>query len=264
MLKDCFLRSELFTAQDFTAIFSLRHGGISPPPFDSLNLGSGLGDTEENIAQNMDILMRTAKLSRIPHQAMQVHGTNILICRGSGYTHQQQADILIGVDGAAVAVRIADCVPILLADVDSSIVAAVHAGWRGTAAQAAIHAVKAMQQQGAKQERIMAYIGPCIGVCCFEIDAATADMLVQQSDDADQFIHDADAGIYADLAGLNVQQLQYAGVQQAHIEQMSACTYCDKSHFYSWRRDGKQAGRHLAIVAPPKDSLRTKEQASVR
>jgi len=251
MTKPCYLHSELLAAHGVTAIFSLRYGGVSPSPFDSLNLGSGLGDDEKNIARNMEILIRKAGLPGAPHRAKQVHGTEVLVCRGQGIMHQEQADILMGVHGAAVGVRVADCVPVLLADPETKILAAVHAGWRGTAAQAVIHAVRAMQQHGARPVRILASIGPCIGPCCFEIDAATANKLSRCCNDGHQFIHHTDSRAHADLAGINAQQLQYAGILQTHIEQIPACTYCNKKRFYSWRRDGKRAGRHLAVVAQP-------------
>ena len=249
MPESCFLRSELLASYGAIGIFSLRHGGISPSPFDSLNLGSGLGDDEGNVTHNLDTLISAASLPRTPHRAMQVHGTGVLVCRDQGSMHQDQADILIGVDGAAVAVRVADCVPILLADPEAGVIAAVHAGWRGTAAQVALHAITAMQQHGAKPEQILAFIGPCIGPCCFEIDSTTVNKLIRCCDDAHRFIHRAGNKAHADLAAINAQQLRYAGITQAHIEQTSTCTYCDKQHFYSWRRDGKQTGRHLAVVA---------------
>jgi len=182
---------------------------------------------------------------------MQVHGVDILVCQGQGKTHRDRSDILIGVDGAAVAVRVADCVPVLLADPEAGVIAAVHAGWRGTITQAAIHAVKAMQQHGAKPEHILACIGPSIGPCCFEVDATTANDLSQCCDGAHRFIHRVGNKVHANLAGINARQLKYAGITQAHIEPMPACTCCDEQRFYSWRRDGKQAGRHLAVVALP-------------
>jgi len=245
----CFLRSELLSSHGAIGIFSLRQGGISPPPFASLNLGSGLGDDEENVTYNLNTLINAASLPRTPHRAMQVHDVDILVCRREGKVHPDRSDILIGVEGAAVAVRVADCVPVLLADPEAGVIAAVHAGWRGTIAQAAIHAVKAMRRHGVKSKRILACIGPCIGPCCFEIDATTANDLSRCCDDAHRFIHYTGNKAHANLAGINARQLRYAGITQAHIEPMSTCTCCDEQRFYSWRRDGRQAGRHLAVVA---------------
>jgi len=251
MSDNCFLRSELLSSHGTIGVFSLRHGGISAPPFDSLNLGSGLGDDEGNVTHNLDTLVSTASLPRTPHRAMQVHGADVLVCRGQGRPHRDRADILIGVDGATVAVRVADCVPVLLADPEAGVVAAAHAGWRGTVAQVTMHAVKAMQQHGAKPERMLACIGPCIGPCCFEIDAETANDLSQCCDGAHRFIHHVGSKMHTNLAGINAWQLRHAGITQMHIERIPVCTCCDKQRFYSWRRDSKQAGRHLAVVALP-------------
>ncbi len=258
MTDTCFLHSELLAAHGAAAIFSLRHGGVSPPPFDSLNLGFGLGDDEENTAYNIETLIQKAKLPGMPHRAKQVHSEDVLVCRGQGVVpHQEQADILIGMDGASVAVCVADCVPVLLAAPAAGITAAVHAGWRGTAAQVVTRAIAAMQQYGARPKQIFASIGPCIGPCCFEIKASMVNRLAQGCSDAHRFIHHANnmARIndraHADLAGINAQQLRYAGIPQAHIEHIPMCTCCDEKRFYSWRRDGKRAGRHLAVVALP-------------
>jgi len=249
MLNNCFLRSALLASNGAAGIFSLRHGGVSPPPFDSLNLGSGLGDNEENVTRNMNTLIRDTGLPGIPHRAVQTHGTNVLVCRNAGKMHRNQADILIGIDGAAVAVRVADCVPVLLAEPGAGVVAAVHAGWRGTTGQAVTRAVAAIQQHGAKPEKILAFIGPCIKPCCFEIDSSTAKHLSQCCNDGHRFIHYSGNKAHANLAAINAQQLRDAGITPAHIEQVSACTCCNEKRFYSWRRDGKRAGRHLAIVA---------------
>ncbi len=246
-----FLRSELLAAHGISAIFSLRRGGVSHPPFDSLNLGSGLGDDDENITRNMEMLIHKADLPGTPHRAKQVHGTDILVCRGPGIQHQEQADILIGMNGASVAVRVADCVPVLLAAPTAGIIAAVHAGWRGTTARTVTHAIAAMQRYGAKPKQIFASIGPCIGPCCFEIDDSAANDLSQCCNDAHRFIRRANNRAHANLAGINAQQLRYAGIPKVHIEQITACTCCDEKCFYSWRRDGKRAGRHLAVVALP-------------
>ena len=248
----CFLRSELLASHGAIGIFSLRHGGISPSPFDSLNFGYGLGDMERNIEHNLDILIRHAALFCLPHRAAQVHGTGTLTCRGKGKMHWEKADILIGSGQTAVAVQVADCVPVLLAAPEAELVAAVHAGWRGTVLQAAVQAVKAMHAHGAGAGQILACIGPCIGPCCFKVDTVTAEKLADCTDGAAAFIRHRQGKTYADLAEINKTQLLLAGIKSSHIERIAACTCCDGERFYSYRRDGKQSGRHLAVVALPK------------
>jgi YfiH family protein len=247
-----FLHSSLLTEHGITAFFSLRTGGVSPPPFDSLNFGPGLGDSNINIETNLNTLTKVIRLPSMPHQAKQVHGSNPLWCKGSGTMHDDDADILL-TDQAetALAVCTADCLPILLADPKTGIAAAVHAGWRGTVAQVAQIAVHEMKTRGAIVKNILASLGPCIGPCCFYIDMVTADKLAKSVPGAEHLIrHETE--IAADLSEINALQLIQCGLADTHIECINACTTCDSRHFFSYRRDGDQTGRHLAVVALPR------------
>ncbi|OIO69147.1 MAG: peptidoglycan editing factor PgeF [Zetaproteobacteria bacterium CG12_big_fil_rev_8_21_14_0_65_55_1124] len=254
MPEACFLRSPLFAEHRLHGIFSLRSGGVSPPPFDSLNLANDTGDDPVLVEKNLDILIRQSGINGTPHRAVQVHGCRTLLCNGTGRMHREEADILLSDDGSPVAVRVADCTPILLADPASGLVAAVHAGWRGTAKGIAMHAVQSMLDAGAKVENILACIGPCIGPCCFQIGEETADALQQSCAGADTSVQARDGQYVADLTALNRLQLIQAGVRQLNIELLvegpAACTCCNARHFFSYRRDGQSSGRHLAIVAP--------------
>ncbi|MDQ6954983.1 MAG: laccase domain-containing protein [Mariprofundaceae bacterium] len=90
-----FISSKLFATHQITAVFSERKGGVSTDPFDSLNLGLGLGDDARHIAQNLERLCEAAQLP-VPHRSQQIHGTNHLLCYGKGMQHENKADILIG------------------------------------------------------------------------------------------------------------------------------------------------------------------------
>jgi YfiH family protein len=246
-----YIRSQLLANHGIIGIFSLRKGGVSPPPFDSQNFGTGLGDADSNITQNMHRLIESVARLSMPHQAIQVHESGLLWCRGKGKTHQQQADILMtDQPDTAVCVRVADCLPILLAEPESGIVAAVHAGWRGTAAGIVKHAIQSMLEHGAKSKKMLASLGPCIGSCCFAIGKDTADALTSSAAGAAAFIDHA-SGTHADLAEINRLQLLEAGLGESHIELNRACTACEHERFFSFRRDGKRAGRQLAVVAIP-------------
>jgi len=249
MDEQLFISSGLLKKHGFVGIFSLRTGGISQAPFDSLNLGLDLGDSEDNVRKNMDILIHAAKLDGPPHQARQVHGTASLLCKGDGYVHQEDADILIGEKpGCAVGVRTADCLPILLADSQSGMIAAAHAGWRGTALCVAKAAIRNMRSLGAQPENILACLGPCIGECCFEVDEITASHLADCCPDAEKHIR-TDGTFHADLAAINRLQFIQCGISPDHIENIKACTRCREKKFFSYRRDNGNTGRHLAIVA---------------
>jgi YfiH family protein len=245
------IHSKLFRSIGITAFFTERQGGVSRAPFNTLNLGHGIGDDEDLVAANMERLIFHASLRSRPHQAKQTHGSDHLICHGEGLVHDTKADILITEEAnCPVAVRTADCLPVLLADPVNRIIAAVHAGWRGTAKQVVTHAVKNMVLQGAAVQNIHAALGPSIGLCCFEIGEDTAQQLASSALRAENAI-DRNTNPHADLTAINTMQLQETGISDQHIESSPACTCCNPDRFYSYRRDHGQTGRHLAVVALP-------------
>ncbi len=232
------------------AVFSDRLDGVSKGDFSSLNLGEGLGDDNLHVQHNLKTLCMQAKLP-LPHQCQQVHGQNSLWCEGSGELHAKQADILLSShSNVALAVRTADCLPILLADKQAGIISAVHAGWRGTVARVVVTAVDAMCEQGAKPKRILASFGPCIGACCFEVSQDTGDALSKSC--GENVLQHKDGKLLANLAQANQQQLLHVGLQTKHIEFMDRCTFCDpSSRYFSYRRDCGKTGRHLAVIHLP-------------
>ncbi len=139
--------------------------------------------------------------------------------------------------GWAVSVRTADCYPILLADVRRRAVAAVHAGWRGTAGGVAGQTLARMRAEyGTAAQDVVAAIGPGIGGCCYEVGAEVAQVFGKPG-----------AGLI-DLADVNRAQLMVAGVAPERIETLGACTFCDAARFYSWRRDRERAGRMISYI----------------
>jgi len=250
MVETDLIRSDLFRQHDLLACFTMRTGGISPAPFDSLNFGEGLGDDTGNITANLKSFMTLVGIARRPHQARQIHATDVLYCTGEGGMHEQAADSLIADQcGTALAVRTADCLPVLLADSEAGIIAAVHAGWRGTAANIVACTVKEMQKRGALPARMIASLGPCIRACCFHIGRDTAEALAASAPDADRCI-DLQRET-ADLAAINHLQLQHVGLAAGNIESVQACTSCNPDAYFSYRREHGRTGRHLAVVARP-------------
>lgn len=246
------IESRLFRSIGIQAFFTGRQGGVSPPPFDTLNFGHGIGDNDA-VFINMKRLVHHARLSSQPHQAEQVHGIKHLICSGQGVVHLNEADILITSEpNVPVAVRTADCLPALLADPVAKVVAAVHAGWRGTAQRVVVRAVERMQKQGATLSNIHVTLGPSIGPCCFEIDTETANRLAASTSESTCAIEQREKP-RADLAAINIMQLQEAGVLKKNIESNHSCTCCHPERFYSYRRNHGESGRHLAVVVLPDD-----------
>ncbi len=245
LIQSGFIESELFKKHGICAIFTLRHGGVSPTPFDSQNFGLGLGDPDSNIEHNLRKLLHATAFPDLPHQTIQTHQSATLWCHGPGHTHSTEADILLSDQpNTALAIRSADCLPILLADPTTGITAAVHAGWRGTVLKVVLQAIQAMLKRGASSAHILASLGPCIGPCCFNIDVDVATALKSSVTGAADFVED-----YADLRQINRLQLLECGLGEHNIECINACTACDKTRFFSFRRDAGITGRHIAVVA---------------
>ena len=187
------------------------------------------------------------------HQATQVHGARILRARGDpDATRREEADALVAAAPFAVGVRVADCVPVLVGDRASGVVAAIHAGWRGTVAGVIAAALDQMPA-GAK----VAAIGPCIGPCCFEVGAdvgAQISSACGQRGQAGVVARRGGGGggggdkVYVDLRLAVRTLLRAAGVADADIDDVPGCTRCDAVRFHSYRRDGANAGRHLAVI----------------
>ena len=164
----------------------------------------------------------------------------------------READAITSVaGGAAVMVRIADCVPLLLACPKSGAVAAVHAGWRGVVAGVVPAALVALHKLGADGRTLLVAIGPCISGASFEIGDEVARVLV----DADLAACVIQPGVHgpkhhADLVAAVTLQLMRCGVSRDHIDDDAPCTYRDAQRYFSFRRDGAHSGRLAAIIAP--------------
>jgi polyphenol oxidase len=195
----------------------------------------------------------------------QVHKAGVLVVRRgeSPIDSRPEADIIVSNDPAvAIAVRAADCVPLLLGDRATGVVAAVHAGWRGTAAGAARTAVEALGREfGTRPHDLVAAIGPSIGSCCYEVGTELVDAFGAAG--FERYLIDrwflsppsgrAGAGprpIYLDVAGANRDQLLLAGVAADSVHLSGLCTAMNIDFLPSFRVEKVQAGRIAgAIVA---------------
>jgi YfiH family protein len=148
--------------------------------------------------------------------------------------------------GALLGVQTADCVPILIADRDSRCIAAIHAGWRGTAARIVENTVRRLTlKYGLAASDLTAAIGPHIGVCCYEV----GEEVVEQIRDPKAFERRPEwARPHLNLAIANRKQLTDNGVVSEHIEVSSLCTRCRADLFFSYRRQGDKAGRLLSVI----------------
>ena len=183
----------------------------------------------------------------------QVHGNAVVTVAPSDQIARIRAiraDALVARSApAAIGVRVADCLPLLLADLDSGAVAAIHAGWRGVAARVVPAAVKVLRAlAGAEPNRIIGAIFPHIGPCCFEVGPEVADELTRVEPEATAVDHRFERP-HVNLSAIVYTQLARCGIASAQVEQVSGCTRCQVDRFFSYRREGSSAGRHLAVIA---------------
>jgi polyphenol oxidase len=165
----------------------------------------------------------------------QIHSDLIVRANRSGLLGEGDA-LITNIPGLAVSVRTADCYPILLADAKKRAVAAVHAGWRGTAASIVQKTIEKMQIEfGTESADIHAAIGPGIGVCCYEVGEEVAR----------QF---GPIRAHLDLMSENHRQLESAGVPLQNVEALGICTFCDAERFFSYRRDKEDPGRMTSFI----------------
>jgi len=153
--------------------------------------------------------------------------------------------------GLPIAIRVADCVPILLWDPDAGAVAAIHAGWRGTALDIVGNAVREGQSLGVVPERLKAAIGPSIGPCCFEVGNEVVEALRGCGLSEQEFrARPGPRGRpHIDLRAGNRVLLLRAGLEDENIEDVGGCSHCDAQRYESYRRDGERSGRMHGIIA---------------
>jgi hypothetical protein len=182
----------------------------------------------------------------------QVHCADVFVAEQgvlpSPFDQWPEADIAVtGDPSAAVSVRAADCVPVLMADRRTGAVAAAHAGWKGTAAGAAMVAVRALTSNyGARADDIIAAVGPSIGPCHYEVGPELADHFSAHPDAPAWFTTDARPRL--DLWRATRDQLARAGVPSQQIHVCALCTFDHPALFHSYRRDGTHAGRLVAAI----------------
>jgi polyphenol oxidase len=227
---------------------TLRAGGVSAPPFASLNLGSSVGDDPRAVAENR---RRVAGHFGVPPsrlmRASQVHGASVLVAAEEAVG--LEADALVSDDPAwLLVIGAADCLPVLLHDTRRGAVAAVHAGWRGAVAGVARATVAELGRcYGSRPDDLDVWFGPAIRGACYQVGPEVI-AAVAEEDAASWWPDPERPGRYRlDVPGLVRAQLIAAGVPPARVADSGVCTHCDPRCF-SHRRDQGRTGRHWAAI----------------
>ncbi len=231
-----------------------RRGGVSPVPFDSLNVGSTVGDAPHNVQTNRERMAAALDLrDSEARTSWQVHGADVLVARREEAPTWPlpKADALITDEREMpLVMRFADCVPLLFYDPVRGVAGIAHAGWKGTLAGIGPATVEAMRDAfGCRAQDILVGIGPSIGPCCYEVGP---EVVAQVRDSFPRVPHlirppENGHGPHFDLWAANEHALRAAGV--GHVESARLCTACHVHEFYSHRAEAGRTGRFGAVIA---------------
>lgn len=234
---------ESLLEQGMLAAFSTRKGGVSAGGFASLNVDLRQDDNPACVEENRRQLKAVLEIEKESGliTITQPHGSRI-VSIGELLDSQDEAEadgVFIEKHGHPVMLMFADCVPLILADIDKRHLVSIHAGWKGTAGGIAGYALARLLENGSRIGDIRAYFGPAIRGCCYEVHEETGHELGLNGSFPQQ----------TDLIKLNSFQLTQAGINNEHIHDCRLCTACDDERFFSYRRDGKNTGRQASVAA---------------
>lgn len=224
------------------AAFTLRTGGVSVAPYDSLNVGTHVADKPEAVAENRARIAQALELPNEPAWLEQVHGADVSHIDQASYVTRADASVTHSLQSVCV-IQVADCMPVLFAARDGSAVGAAHAGWRGLASGVLEATVRALAVEPAK---LIAWMGPAIGPEHFEVGAEVREAFMKSDPNAaDAFVANDRGRWQCDLYLL--ARLRLAAIGIPDVSGGGWSTYADASRFFSYRRDG-QCGRMAALI----------------
>ncbi|MEN6623897.1 MAG: peptidoglycan editing factor PgeF [Smithella sp.] len=251
------LQAEVFSECDFlTHAFCTRQGGGSRDEYSSLNMSFREGDEELQVMHNWG---KMAGSFAIPIENFlvlnQVHGDDILIIKSresyfsSGDALNYDA-IITNRSGLALCIKTADCVPVFIIDKKKKVIAAVHAGWKGTALGITAKVIQLMKSQyGSNPQDILAAVGPSIGFCCYEVDSIVADAFAEHKGKKNFLFQVKGKNKWMlDLPEANHQQILECDVPETNIELSGLCTKCNQDLFFSHRGSGGITGRQINFL----------------
>jgi len=225
--------------------FSTRKGGVSKPPYNTLNLGFNTDDQYYNVTENRKRFFKTVGISEknvaIPEQ---VHGNRVRIITESG-TYPESDGLITNVPDVILTIQTADCVPVFLYEPAKRVTGLVHAGWRGTYKNIIRETINTMIRNfRVKAENIHIFFGPSIGPCCYQV----GDTVIHHF--SLKYIHNNHLNLWLCL----YDQLTEAGCLAENIYMSRLCTVCYPEWFFSHRRNNGKTGRMLAFIKIKKNT----------
>ena len=254
---------ELYGFDSFKKYHELMHAVTTKEEGQAYDFSLALhtGEARAKIVQNREALASLLSHDTPLHfvVANQTHSDHIVVIRKSetkGWTDLEDAiedcDALITQErGVVLTILTADCVPVLLYDPKQKVVAAVHAGWKGTKAEIVSKTLKKMQEVfGCKPEDIVAAVAPSIGRCCYEVGEDVAahffDIPEAYTEKGDKYM--------LDLPYINKYQLFNSGLKEENIEMSGICTACEVDRFFSYRKEQGCSGRFMSLIGLKMDN----------
>jgi polyphenol oxidase len=243
--------------------FSTRRGGTPDLKESSLNLSDAPWDSTSRVNENRRRFLSALQLADAPLIALrQVHSNHVHIIEDiSNQWNQLEGDaIATRVENIALAVKTADCLPVLIVDPANNAVAAVHSGWRGTLAEILLCTIREMQRAfGSDPAQLLAAIGPGMRACCYEVGNDVAALFKKEYPECLAMPASVHADKYLlDLGKALDVQMNRAGIRPENRYGLKACTCCNTEIFFSHRAEGSAAGRMMSVIgfAPAKEGVK--------
>lgn len=239
-----FIRPKLLNDETVSSWFSLRNQeNINPDrQISGLNLGFNTQENEQVILENRELLLSEIGLEADQIAfAVQIHKTNVEYVKKGG-TFPNTDAFVTDKKNLALAIQVADCAAILMADLNNEVIGAAHAGWRGTAENIVTKTIDNMKLLGAQADAIKVFVSPCISMKNFEVGEEVAVRFPDQFVDRKNFKKP-----HVDLRAILKDQLLQEGVTEKNIEINEYCTIANES-FYSHRRQKEKSGRMFGII----------------
>jgi YfiH family protein len=240
-----FIQPTIFNPAKIRSAVSTRNGGVNTGFYSSLNMGKSTKDNPEHVLENRTLFFSDLGIDEEKTAlSYQVHGCEILKaenpCRENGYDA-----LLTNKKKLFLVVSIADCIPVLVYDPIKEVVAAIHAGWRGTASHIVLKTLQTMQRDyGSAPENCFVYIGPGLCIEHFEV----GDEVAAHFSDNHKHFDTSLRKYFVDLKSANRDQALGFGVHEKNIEVSEKCTFCEENMFFSHRRDKGNTGRMVAVI----------------